>query len=194
VSELRALPGDRRGSGRPDLPLLVASVVAVAAAVMAWRAIGDPWVKLIITDTSDRLDPQLVGEITLRGQAALVGTIGQALAAVIGVYGVLWFLYAFDRGSTIPWFANPSVAIVVAVIGLIGVVLSAMVWFVWQDAAVGRAHAVRMSADELRALLDLQPKPLVEIQRLSGLLRFAGAMVVGLLSACTAWWVYRKRA
>jgi hypothetical protein len=69
-----------------------------------------------------------------------------------------------------------------------------MVWFVWQDAAVGRAHAVRMSADELRALLDLQPKPLVEIQRLSGLLRFAGAMVVGLLSACTAWWVYRKRA
>lgn len=194
VGELRALPGDRRGSGRPDFALLLASVVAVAAAVMAWRAIGDPWVKLVITDTSDRLDPQLVGEISLRGQAALVGIIGQALAAVIGVYGVLWFLYAFDRGSTIPWFANPSVAIVTAVVGLIGVVLSAMVWFVWQDAAVGRAHSVSMSAEELRALLDLQPKPLVEIQRLSGLLRFGGAMVVGLLSACTAWWAYRKRA
>jgi hypothetical protein len=194
VSELRALPGDRRKSGRPDFALLLASVVAIAAAVMAWRTIGDPWVKLVITDTSDRLDPQLVGEITLKGQAALVGIIGQAVAAVIGVYGVLWFLYAFDRGSTIPWFANPSVAIVTAVIGLIGVVLSAMVWFVWQDAAVARSHAVRMSAEELRALLDLQPKPLVEIQRLSGLMRFAGAMVVGLFAACTAWWAARKRA
>jgi hypothetical protein len=194
LSELRALPSDRRGAGRPDFALLLASVVAVGAAVIAWRAIGDPWVKLVITDTSDKLDPKLVGEVALRGQAALVGIIGQALAAVIGVYGVIWFLYAFDRRSTMPWYVNPSIAIVVAVVGVIGVVLSAMVWFVWQDAAVTRAHAVRMSAEELRALLDMQPKPLVEIQRLSGLLRFGGAMVVGLLASCTALWAYRKRS
>jgi hypothetical protein len=123
-----------------------------------------------------------------------VGIIGQALAAVIGVFGVLWFLYAFDRGSTMPWYVNPSIAIVASVAGVIGVVLSALVWFVWQDAAVDRAHAVRMSAEELRALLDLQPKPLVEIHRLSGLLRFGGAMVVGLVASCTAWWAYRKRS
>jgi hypothetical protein len=194
VGDLRALPSDHRAAGHPDLALLLASVVAVAAAVMAWRAIGDPWVKLLITDTSDKLDPKLVGEITLKGQAALVGIIGQTLAAVIGVYGVLWFLYAFDRGSTMPWFVSPSISIIASVVGLLGVVLAALVWFVWQDAAVDHAHAVRMSAQELRGLLDLEPKPLVEIQRLSGLMRFGGAMVVGLLASCTAWWAYRKRS
>jgi hypothetical protein len=193
LGELRALPSDRRNSGRPDLGLLLASVVAVGAAVLAWRAIAEPWVKLVITDTSDALEPELVGEIALRGQAALVGTIGQGLAAVIGVYGVIWFLYAFDRGSTMPWYVNPSISMVASIAGVLVVVLSAIVWFVWQDAAVGRAHAVRMSVEELRALLDLQPKPLVEIERLSGLFRFGSAMVVGLLASSTAWWAYRQR-
>jgi hypothetical protein len=193
AAERRALPTERRSSARPDFALLAASVVAVAAAVMAWGAIADPWVKLVITDTSEALDPKLVGEITLRGQAALVGIVGQGIAAVIGAYGVLWFLYAFDRGSTMPWFVSPSISILASAAGAGGAILSAVVWFVWEDAAIERARAVRMTVDELRALLAMQPKPLVEIQQLGGLLRFGGAMAVALLAGCTAWWAYRKR-
>ncbi|MGH2634837.1 MAG: hypothetical protein ACRDHU_01610, partial [Actinomycetota bacterium] len=194
LTRRRALPTDRRLSSRPDFMLLLASVAAVGAAVLAWQAIADPWVKLVITDTSERLDPQLVGEITLRGQSALVGVIGQAIAAVLGVYGAIWFFFGFDRGSTMPWFVNPAIAILSAIGGAIGAVLSGVLWFVWQDAAVQHAKAVRMSAWELRALLEHQPIPLVEIQQLSGLMRFGGAMVIGVLAACTAWWSYRKRS
>jgi hypothetical protein len=193
VDDRRALPGDRRASARPDLALLLASLAAVGAAVLAWRAIGDPWVKLVITDTSNSLDPELVGRITLRGHAALVGIIGQGLAAVIGVYGVIWFLYGFDRGSTMPGLVNPAIAMTASLFGALGVVLSAAVWFVWEDAAIEHARAVQMTAQELRGLLDLQPEPLVEIERLSGLMRFGGAMVIGLLASCTAWWAYRAR-
>jgi hypothetical protein len=193
VAALRALPGEGRSSARPDFALLVSSLAAIGVAMLAWRAIGDPWVRLVITDTTDRLDPHLVGEITLRGQAALIGIIGQGFAAVLGVSGVMWFLYGFDRGSTMPWFVSPSISILTAIAGGVGVVVSAALWFVWKDAAIEHARAVQMTAQQLKALLDQQPEPLVEIERLSGLMRFGGAMVVGLLTSSTAWWAYRKR-
>lgn len=189
----RALP-DRRLSARPDFALLLASIAGVASAVLAWQAIGDPWVKLVITDTSERLDPRVVGEITLRGQTALVGVLGQGIAAVLGVYGAIWFFFGFDRGSNMSWYVNPAIAILASVAGAIGVVLSSVLWFVWKDAAVHHARSVRMSGRELAELLNLQPAPLVEIQRLSGMMRFGGAMLIGLLAACTAWWSYRKRS
>jgi hypothetical protein len=189
----RALPGERRGSARPDFALLFSALGAVAAAVLAWQAIADPWVRLVVTDTTDKLNPKLVGDITLRGHAAFVGILGQGLAAVIGAFSVLWFLYGFDRGSTMPGFVNPAIAILAAVAGVIGVAVSAMVWYVWQDAAVQHARAVHMTVQELRAFLDLKPEPLVQIERLPGLLRFAGAMAIGLVASCTAWWAYRQR-
>jgi hypothetical protein len=83
---------------------------------------------------------------------------------------------------------------VAALVGLLGAIMSAMVWFVWEDAAVEHARAVRLSSEELATILDHQPAPLVEIQRLAGLLRFGGAMVVVLLAASLAWWAYRKRS
>lgn len=191
---LRALPSDHRRSAKPDFALLLAALATIGAAVLAWRSIGDPWVRLVITDTSDRLDPQLVGDMVLRGHAAMVGVIGQGIGAVLGVSGILWFFYGFDRGSTPPWFTNPGIAILASIAGLIGTVMAAIIWFVWEDAAVQHARAVKMTVDELRALLDLQPEPLVEIERLSGLMRFGGAMVIGLLAGCAAWWSYHKRS
>jgi hypothetical protein len=188
----RALPIDRR-SGGPDLALLFAAVVAAAAAVWAWTSIAEPWVRLVITDTSERLDPRLVGEVSLQGEAALLGVIGRALVVALGVYALAWLVYGFDRGTTIPWLANPAVSILIALAGLFATVLSATVWFVWEDAAVEHARAVKMSAEELQALLDLQPAPLVEIERLTGLMTFGGAMVVALVAACIAWWAARKR-
>lgn len=190
----RALPTDRRRSGRPDLVLLLAAVASAAAGYLAWQTIGDHWVKLIITDTSDRLDPIPVGEIMLRAETALLGTIGQGLSAALVAFGLLWLAYGFDRGSTMPWFTNPVAAIGVSVAGLLATVVSATVWFVWADAAVSRSRALRMSAEELRELLDHQPAPLVEIHRLSGQMRFGGLMILALLAASAAWWAYRKRA
>jgi hypothetical protein len=194
VTALRALPSDRRGSGRPDVVLLLAAAATVGAAVLAWRSIGDPWVRLVITDTSDGLNPKLVGEIALHGQAALLGTIGRALAVLLGAFGLLWFVFGFDRGSTPPWFTNPGLAIIGSIVGLIGTVMAAEIWFVWQDAAVKHARAVRMTAAELRTLLELKPEPLVEVERLSGLVRFGGAMVIALLAGCGAWWSYHRRS
>jgi hypothetical protein len=174
--------------------LLLAAVTTIVAAFLAWQAIDHQWVRLVITDTSDRLDPQLVGDITLRGRAALVGVLGRGLVLVIGALGVAWLLHGFDKGSTMRWFVNPAFAIVAALVGLLGAIMSAMVWFVWEDAAVVRARAVKMSVDELNELLHLQPEPLVQIERLTGLVRFGGAMVIGLLAACAAWWCSHKRA
>jgi hypothetical protein len=189
----RALPSERR-SGHPDLALLLAALATMAVAVLAWKAIDHPWVRLVITDTSDRLDPKLVGDITLRGHAALVGVLGRGLAVVLGALGAAWFLYGFDKGSTMRWFVNPAIAIVASIVGMLGVVLSALVWFVWEDAAVEHARAVRLTTEELATILDHQPAPLVEIQRLAGLMRFGGAMLIGLLSASLAWWAYRRRS
>lgn len=190
----RALPAERRQGGRPDLVLLLASVVAAAAAYLAWRAVADPWVELVITDTSERLDPVLVGELTLRGRSALVGTFGHALAGGLGTLGAMWLFYGFDRGSTMPWFVSPGFALVAAVGGIGASILSSSVWFVWKDAAVGRSRGVGLSPESLRELLDLQPPPLVEIHRLAGLTRFGAMMLVGLLAASAAWWSYRRRA
>jgi hypothetical protein len=192
VGALRALPRERRQSARPDFVLLLASLAAGAAAYLAWKSVSEPWVELVITDTRD-LDPVLVGNIVLRGQLAMVGTIGLALAGVLGTLGLTWLFYGVDRGSNVPWFVNPAIAIVATVIGIGGAVLSSTVWFVWKDAAIERSRAVGLSPEKLKELLDLQPPPFVEIQRQAGLMRFGGMMLVGFLAACTAVWSTRRR-
>jgi hypothetical protein len=192
VGALRALPRERRHSARPDFVLLLASLAAAAAAYLAWKAVSEPWVELTITDTSD-LDPVLVGNIMLRGQLALVGTIGLALAGVLGTLGATWLFYGFDRGSNVPWFVNPVLAVVAATVAVAGAVLSSTVWFVWKDAAIERSRAVGLSPEKLKELLDLQPPPFVEIQRQAGLMRFGGMMLVGLLAASAALWSCRRR-
>jgi hypothetical protein len=68
-----------------------------------------------------------------------------------------------------------------------------MVWFVWEDAAVLRARSAGTSSNAMRELLDRQPPPLVEIERLSGLMTFGGVMAAGLLASSLDWWAYRRR-
>jgi hypothetical protein len=146
----------------------------------------------VITDTRD-LDPVLVGNIVLRGQLALVGTIGLALAGVLGTLGLTWLFYGIDRGSNVPWFVNPAIAVAATLAGIGGAVLSSAVWLVWKDAAIERSRAVGLSPDKLQELLNLQPPPFVEIQRQAGLMRFGGMMLLGFLAACTALWSTRQR-
>ncbi|HEX6331456.1 MAG TPA: hypothetical protein VF129_09260 [Actinomycetota bacterium] len=190
---LRALPTERRRSARVDVALLLAALAGVGAAVLAWQAAHDPWVTLTITDTRDRLDPELVGPLTVVGDASLIGLVGRVVAGVIGAYGLAWLYFGFDRGSTIPWFLSPAVPLLAAVAGMLAVVLSATVWLVWVDAAVPQARTIGLSTRELRALLDLQPAPLVEIERLDGLHRYGGSLLAGLAATITAWWSARKR-
>jgi hypothetical protein len=190
----RALPSDPRPAARFDVVLLLSAVAAVIAASLAWQAVAEPWVRLVITDTSDRLDPVLVGRIVLPGKEALVGTIGQALAIALGGLGVMWFVFGFDRGWTMPWFANPMIGIGAAVAGLGAVVLSSLVWFVWEDAAVAHARSVGLAREKLQEILNLQPAPLVEISRLSGIMRFGTMMAIGFVAASAAWWASRRRA
>ena len=194
IASRRALGAEIRSSSGPDFGLLLASLAAVGAALLAWRAIGDPWVRLAITDTSDRLNPTLIGTIPLKGQAALVGMIGQALAGVIGAYGVFWFLYSFDRGSTIPWFMNPAISIAAAAAGLVLVVLSAAVWFVWTDAAVEHARVVRDDGGGVCGCCSTPSRsPWSRSSASRGSCVSGAAMVAGLFASSVAWWAYRKR-
>lgn len=45
----------------------------------------------------------------------------------------------------------------------------------------------------MKRLLDAQPAPLVQIERLSGLMSFAVMMMLGLFAACLGWWAYQRR-
>jgi hypothetical protein len=163
-------------------------------AVLAWKAAATPWATLTLTDTADPANPEIVGRLTMPGTAALVGTIGQGLAAALGALGLLWLFYGWDRGATMPWFASPGVAIVITLAAVGGMLLTSELWFVWEDAVIEKARTVGMSVSELRAFLDQLPAPLVTIERLDGLLRFGTLMGGGFLASCLAWWAYRRRA
>jgi len=188
----RALPSRR--SWGPDPLMLLAGLEAMGAGVLAFLAVKDPWVHLTVTRPLTDFDPGLVVTLTVRGKAAFVGTAGTALAATLAVMGVLWFFYGFQRGWTMPGILNPALGIIVVSTGLFATVLASMVWFVWQDAMILRAKAARISTDAMRELVHLEPAPLVQIGRLSGLMTFGGMMLVGLLASCLGWYAYRRRS
>jgi hypothetical protein len=85
------------------------------------------------------------------------------------------------------------VGLVAAVFGLAATVLSTVLWFVWEDAAVERARAVGKTPEKLQELLNHQPAPLVEIIRQPGLVRFGVMMGLGLIAACVAMAAANKR-
>jgi hypothetical protein len=173
--------------------MLLAGLAATAAGALAYLAIKEPWVHLTVTRAATDTDPALVATLSLRGRAAFVGTAGTGLAIALAVLGLVWLLYGFQRGWTMPGIVNPAIGLLVATAGLIATVLAAMVWFVWEDAMVLRAKAAGLSMQAMQRLLDLQPAPLVQIQRLSGLMTFGGMMVLGLVGSCLGWYAYRRR-
>jgi hypothetical protein len=173
--------------------MLLAGLAAAGAGALAFLAIREPWVHMTVTRAATDTDPELVATLSLRGRAAFVGTAGTGLAIALAVLGVVWFFYGFQRGWTMPGIFNPGLGLLVTTAGLTATALAAMVWFVWEDAMVLRAKAAGLSMQAMKRLLDLQPAPLVLIQRLSGLLTFGGMMVLGLLASCLGWYAYRRR-
>lgn len=173
--------------------MLLAGLAALAAGVLAYLAVKEPWVHLTVTRLATDTEPALVATLSLRAKAAFVGTAGTGLGVMLAALGLVWFFYGFQRGWTMPGVVNPALGLLVTTAGLIATVLSAMVWFVWEDAMIMRAKAADLSTEAMRELLDQQPAPLVQIERLSGLLTFGGMMLVGLLASCLGWYAYRRR-
>ena len=192
MAALRAMPA-KKTSSRPDPWMLLAGLATAIAGILAYLAVKDPWVHLTVTQPARELEEAIVVELTLRGQAAFVGTVGTVLGIALAGFGCIWFFYGFQRGWTIPGLFNPAIAMLCAVVGLLATVLSSMVWFVWQDAAIARAKVTGLSTRAMTELLGQQPVPIVTIERLGGLFRFGGMMVAGLLATCLAWYAYRQR-
>lgn len=174
--------------------MLWAGMATVIAGILAYLAVKEPWVHLTITQAATEARDAVVLRVTLRGQAAFVGVAGTVLAITFGAFGLLWFFYGFQRGWSPPGILNPVFAILIALAGLGMTVLSSMVWFVWEDAMVGRADAAGLTAAEMRSLLDQRPAPSVQIERLPDLIGFGWMMALGLFAACVALKSYRRRA
>ena len=192
IETRRAMPESRRTFG-PDLWMLWAGMAAAAAGILAYLAVKEPWAHLTVTQPATEVADAVVVQVTVRGHAAFVGTAGTVLAIVLAVFGVLWFFYGFQRGWSMPGILNPALAILVTVAGLGMTLFASMVWFVWEDAMVLRASAAGLTPREMRTLLETQPIPIVEIERLPGMVSFGGMMALGLVAACLGWWAYRRR-
>jgi hypothetical protein len=192
VQAHRALPTSRRSRG-PDPWMMLAGIAALVAGVLAFLSVRDLWVHLSISVPESEFEEAIFVELSVKGQTAFAGTAAKALGIALAVFGAVWFLFGFSRGWTIPGIANPALAILVSIAGLGLTVVASMVWFVWEDAAILRAKTTGMSAKAMTELLDRQPAPLVEIERLPGLLTFGGMMVLGLLASSLGWWAYRRR-
>jgi hypothetical protein len=191
VANHRALP--KRRNWGPDPVMLLAGLAALGAGVMAYLAVKEAWVHLTVTRAATSTEPELVATLTLRGKAAFVGTMGTGIAIALAALGLMWFLYGFQRGWTMPGVLNPAIGLLVSIGGLLATVLASMVWFVWQDGMVVHARAARLSVDAMRELVHLEPAPLVQIERLSGLMTFGGMMVVGLFASSLSLYAYLRR-
>jgi hypothetical protein len=190
-SQLRALP-TRRAWG-PDWFMLLGGIMATAAGAIAYLAVGRPWVHLSITRSDIDGQELLSTALSLRGKAAFVGTAGIVLAIALAAFGLVWFFFGFQKGWTMPGVVNPALGFLVTAAGLISTVLASLVWFVWEDAMIGHARATGLTTTEMRELLDLQPAPLVEIERLPSLATFGLMMGLGFLASGIAWYAYRRR-
>ena len=172
---------------------MLAGLAAIVAGVLAYLTVEDLWVHLTVSLPETDLEEALLVELSVKGQTAFAGTAAKALGATLAVFGLVWLVFGFNRRLTIPGIANPGLALLVSVAGLGLTVVASMVWFAWEDAMVLRAKTVGMSAKAMTELLDRQPAPLVEIERLSGLMTFGGMMLLGLLASSVGWWAYHRR-
>lgn len=95
------MPEVRRQFG-PDMWMLWAGMAAAAAGILAYLAINQPWAHLTITQPATDAAEAVVTDVTVRAQAAFVGTAGTVLAVVLTVFGVLWFFYGSSEAGRSP--------------------------------------------------------------------------------------------
>ncbi len=173
--------------------MLCAGIAGVITGVLAYLAVADRWVHLTVTVAPTELEEGQILQLTLRAGVATIGTIATVLAIALVAFGAVWFCFGLQRGWTMPGITNPLFAMLLTIAGIAVAFLSAMVWYVWEEAMVQRAPRAGLSPRAMRELLDQQPNPGIAIERLSGLVTFGGMMALGLVTACFAWWAYRRR-
>lgn len=178
---------------RADRHLLVGGLLGLAAAVVTYTSLPLAWVTVSITTVDDRLRPHVVAELTFRGSDAFAGKIGLGIAAALAVLGLVWFWYGLDRGATLPRFASPWYVVLAAAVGSIVVAFAQFGFFFWDDAFVAHAREAGMTRKAMRTLLDAHPAPIVEVQQLSGVVRFAAGTALALVAGLVALWSQRRR-
>jgi hypothetical protein len=83
-------------------------MAATVAGVLAFLAVKEPWAHLTITQPATDTIDAVVVEVTVRGHAAFVGTVGTVLAVMLAASGLMWFFYGFQRGRSMPGILNPG--------------------------------------------------------------------------------------
>jgi len=189
----RALPNARRRSNRPDVVMILCGLITGTVVYMAWSTIPMRWVRIAIAD-ADPTTARTFGQTTFHATDATVGTLLHVILIGLGVMAVLWLFFGLQRGWTMPWFASPIIALLIALAGVAITVLASELWVVWRQAVYEAATRYHETTASLSSFLeDPDNEPVVTIQRLSGPTRFATFMLVALGASCVAWWAYHKR-
>ena len=178
---------------RADRHLLVGGLLGLAAAVVTYTSLPLAWVTASITTVDDRLRTHVLAELTFRGSDAFAGKIGLGIAVALAVLGLVWFWYGLDRGATLPRLASPWYAALAAAVGSIVVAFAQFGFFFWDDAFVAHAREAGMTRKAMRTLLDAHPAPIVEVQQLSGVVRFGAGTALALVAGLVALWSQRRR-
>ena len=189
----RPVEVSRSTTRRVDSVLMIAGVLALGGAVVAYSSLAMPWVHARLLAPEERGPARMVADLTFQGSGSLGGSVGLAVAATLFALGLLWFWYALDRGVNLPTFAHPLIALLAAATGGVVLALSRIGYFFWDDAFVSRSRDVGLSREGMHTLLESRPAPVIEVEQLGGTYRFGLALALALIAATVAWWSQRRR-
>ncbi|MGZ8513211.1 MAG: hypothetical protein ACXWWL_07210 [Candidatus Limnocylindria bacterium] len=176
-----------------DARLMAAGVLAIAAAVAAYSAPSLPWVAGRVFVLGQRSNARLTAELTFRASDSLAAPFALGVAAGMALLGLLWFWYGMDRGTYLPAIAHPALAAVAGMVALGTLAASKLGSFFWQDAFLTHARDAGLTKEAMRTLLEGQPAPVIELEQLSGMVRFAAAAALALVAGLVAWWSQHRR-
>ena len=178
---------------RRDAFLMTAGLIAIVASVVAFSAVSLPWVTGRISEIGQRSNTRLVAELTFRASDSLASELALGVGAVMTLLGLLWFWYAMDAGTRLPAIAHPALAVAASVLAAATLGASRFGSFFWGDAFVAHAREVGLTKDAMRSFLEGHTAPLIELEQLSGVVRFSAAAALAVISGLVAWWSQRRR-
>lgn len=192
TSAITARPSEspRTSVRRTDGTLMVASVIVLIGAVVAYSSASLPWIRARLS-THDGVP---VARLTFRGADTFAGPMALGVAVALLLLGLVWFWNALDGGAGVPRLAHPAMALLACVIGVTALAVMGLVWTLWDEAFVARARESGMTKAAMRALLGSRPAPTIAVERLSGAYRFGAAVLLALVAGTIAWWSQRRRA
>jgi hypothetical protein len=168
---------------------MLASVVALAGAVVAYSSASLPWIRTRLSTHDD----VPIARLTFRGSDTFAGPAALGVAAVLLVLGLVWFWYALDRGAGLPKLAHPALALLASAIGAITLIATRLPLNLWDEAFVSRAREAGMTRAAMRTFLGSRPAPRIAVEQLTGPYRFGIAVLLAVVAGTVAWWSQRRR-